>query len=111
MKHILTDIGIESDIKIMTDSSSAKGIVNRQGCGKVKHLEARQLWLQEKVLKKTMKMEKVPRADNPSDALTHAWTGPEGDIHFPAVGLRLYSGITGENHLLIPRGGVENTAL
>ena len=29
------------------DSSAVKGILARRGCGKVKHLEVKQLWFQE----------------------------------------------------------------
>ena len=32
--------------RIFTDRSAANGIVHREGCGKVKHLECRQLWIQ-----------------------------------------------------------------
>ena len=52
------ELDLERTIRILTDSNSAKGICQRQGCGKVKHLEARQLWLQERVLKKSVKIEK-----------------------------------------------------
>eukprot|EP00971_Amphidinium_carterae_P197222 3914579-Amphidinium_carterae.1 len=36
-------------IRIGTDSSAAKGITSRLGTGKVRHLSARHLWLQDKV--------------------------------------------------------------
>ena len=36
-------------LELDTDSTAARGIVQRAGCGKVKHLEARQLWIQAKV--------------------------------------------------------------
>ena len=57
--------------EVKKDSSSAKGIAMRSGCGNVKHLEVRQLWIQEVVRNKAIKMVKVPRAMNPSDSLTH----------------------------------------
>ena len=95
LQYVLGDLGIESSIFIKTDSNSAKGILQRQGSGKVKHLEARQLWMQERVSRKQVNIVKVPRADNPSDALTHAWSGVEAEVHFPRVGLQRYCGFTG----------------
>jgi len=44
--------------RILTDSSAAKGIVHRVGCGKVKHLEARQLWVQDAVRRRSLKLRK-----------------------------------------------------
>ena len=38
---------ITCKIEISTDSSAAKGIMTRRGCGKVKHIQAKQLWIQE----------------------------------------------------------------
>ena len=68
--------------QVLTDSSAANGIVHRQGCGKVKHLECRQLWVQSYVGRGEVQCTKVPRAQNPSDALTHYWTKDEGVTHF-----------------------------
>ena len=104
---MMSDLGMPTSITIRTDSSSAKSILSREGCGKVKHLEARQLWMQEKVRNKDILIEKVPIARNPSDVLTHAWTGPEGAAHFPNIGMKFNSGFTG-THLLNPRGCVSH---
>ena len=49
-------------VKVLIDSSAAKGILQRTGCGKVKHLEARQLWVQESVAQKKTEIQKIPRA-------------------------------------------------
>ena len=35
-------------MEVLTDSSAARGMVRRSGSGRVKHLEARSLWLQER---------------------------------------------------------------
>ena len=51
MNHIIT-------CEVSTDSSAARGIVLRLGAGKVKHLEARQLWVQDVVARKTIKVRK-----------------------------------------------------
>ena len=77
-------------IRIVTDSNSAKGICQRQGTGKVKHLECRQLWLQEQVLKKFVKIDKVPREKNSSDSLTHYWSYVDAKIHFERVGFEMF---------------------
>ena len=80
------DLGYDKYVEIFIDSNSAKGIASRKGCGKLKHLEAKQLWIQDVVEKKEVKVTKIPRAINVADALTHHWTGPEGKCHFPKTG-------------------------
>jgi len=85
--NMLKAMGKDFNAKIFTDSSAAKGIVHRIGCGKVKHLEARQLWIQEAVLRKMIQVKKIGRADNLSDALTHHWSCVDGARHFGKSGL------------------------
>ena len=91
----MTNMGRECghDIKmyIFTDSSAATGILHRSGCGKLKHLEAKQLWVQEAVANKDIKMIKIPRAQNISDTLTHHWTVVEANVHFPRASFSVRS--------------------
>ena len=85
--NMLKEMGKGFKARILTDSSAAKGIVNRVGCGKVKHLEARQLWVQDAVRRKVIEVKKVSRDLNVSDALTHHWTSVDGIRHFTQAGL------------------------
>jgi len=84
---MLKAMGKDFKVEIFTDSSAANGIVHRLGCGKVKHLEARQLWLQEVVRMKTLQVKKVGRELNISDAMTHHWSCVDGTRHFTKAGI------------------------
>ena len=86
--HLFKDLGTEKDGEIKTDSSAAHGIAHRLGSGRVKHLEARQLWIQEVVQSRQLRVTKIPRKYNHADALTHNYLEHEGAVHFPAVGVR-----------------------
>ena len=70
----MAEIGLEVSLTLLGDSSAAKGAMARQGIGKTKHMAVKQLWLQEYVASGAINMEKVPRAMNVSDVLTHGWT-------------------------------------
>ena len=72
---------------LLTDSSAAKGIVMRQGAGKVKHLDIKSLWIQERENIGDLKVLKVPRLENWSDLLTHHWTEPEGPRHLSGTSI------------------------
>ena len=87
LRNTLKDMGRVMTIVIYTDSSASNGMVHRVGCGKVKHLETRQLWIQEYVNNKAVGVMKIPRADNASDALTHHWSASDGIRHFDKVGI------------------------
>ena len=58
------------ELVLGTDSSVAKSFVSRRGLGKMRHLEVRDLWLQEEVLKGCVKVEKIPGESNPADLMT-----------------------------------------
>ena len=49
IKGIAKDMGLDFSITLSTDSSAAKGIATRKGLEKVKHLETRTLWAQDKI--------------------------------------------------------------
>ena len=67
---------------LCTDSSAAKGTVSRIGSGRMKHVEANHLWIQEKCANGSLIFNKIPRDENPSDCLTHYWVPASAQKHF-----------------------------
>ena len=53
-----------------TDSSAAMSFVYRMGLVKMRHIEARDLWLQKEVLKGVMEVIKIPSESGPSGLMT-----------------------------------------
>ena len=68
-----------------TDASAAVGILSRQGTGRIKHLQIRQMWLQEKVKDQDLKLIKIPRSINVADLLTHHWNEKDGLVHMSGM--------------------------
>ena len=64
-------------ISLKLDSSAAKGVLMRSGSGKLKHVSAKQLWVQEYVSDGSVKVDKINRERNPSDAFTHEWSAKD----------------------------------
>ena len=89
--HLSLTFGASLRILMKTDSSAAKGVMMRAGGGKIKHLAAKQLWLQEFVAKGDILMEKIPRDVNFSDALTHGWSERESK-YFADMGFDSFLG-------------------
>ena len=72
-------------LRVMTDSTAARGIVQRQGVGKVNHLDIQTLWIQERERIGDLAVLKVPRLLNWSDLLTHHWSEQEAELHLKGM--------------------------
>ena len=55
---------------VFDDSSAALTIVNRKGCGKLRHVRVGQLWVQQLADDEEVKFRKVLGDDNPADLST-----------------------------------------
>jgi hypothetical protein len=55
---------------LWADASAALSIAKRQGAGKMRHINVRTLWLQEKELQEVLSYVKIKGEDNPADGLT-----------------------------------------
>jgi len=65
-----------TQIYIYTDSSGAKGILNRRGVGRLRHLSCRILWLQEMVGSGMLKLCSISGHLNPADIGTKRLAAP-----------------------------------
>ena len=66
-KDLLEFMGFHVVLRLHTDSSAAKGIMTREGTGKIRHLSVRILWIQQVVKKKEAELIKVLGLENPAD--------------------------------------------
>ena len=91
IKNLTLEMGIrfEGPIELNSDASAAIGISSRIGSGKVRHIEVTQLWLQEKVRDKTIRVNKVGTDDNLSDALTKGVDSAAIQKHLQGVGIEI----------------------
>ena len=88
-KKMAEECFINIPMRLLTDSSAAKGIIMRNGVGKVKHLEVKCLWVQERESAGDFVCIKVPRLENCSDLLTHHYSESEARLHLTRMGLVL----------------------
>ena len=69
-KGLFEDLGVTVEVQVNTDSSAAKSIASRRGAGKVRHIEVRELWVQDRVARGDIALKKVKGEDNLADILT-----------------------------------------
>ncbi len=67
MRQFYEQVGLPVRAVIQSDSSAARGMASRIGCGKIRHLQIRDLWIQERVRSGDLLLEKALTADNTSD--------------------------------------------
>jgi hypothetical protein len=99
--HMSDEMYMYLPLRLLTDSSAARGIVQRQGCGKVKHLDIKSLWIQERESVGDLSVVKVPRLENCSDLLTHHWSEAEAELHLTRMSVERRCSAS----LPPPRGG------
>ena len=49
MRSLCADLGSDVGIRLELDATAAKGILDRQGLAKVRHIDVNCLWLQEQL--------------------------------------------------------------
>ncbi len=70
MTGLLSGLGVELKAQVNAESSAAKSIASRRGAGRVRHIEVRELWVQDRVAKEELSVAKVKGEENVSDGLT-----------------------------------------
>ena len=89
---MLRDFGVEVAIKVNTDASAAKGIANRKGLGKVRHIEVNQLWIQDRISKGDLVIGKVNGKENLADILTKHVGAEDIRVHLHHTGQSIEEG-------------------
>jgi len=92
LMSLLQDFGVAVSAIVHTDASAAIGIVRRAGLGKLRHLNVRYLWLQDKVKEEDFELRKVPGLENPADLMTKHLSRVDADRHLVGLGMHLGGG-------------------
>ena len=79
---LLGDFGqSQPQARLHIDASAAKGIVERKGLGKVRHIDVDILWLQEQEARQRLPLHKVVGTEHIADLGTKPLTAMEIDMH------------------------------
>ena len=87
IRSVMRDLGLERKLKVKTDASVAKSISMRRGTGKIRHIEVNQLWLQERVSRGDVEIEKVRTGENLADLLTKHQNAEAISKHLKCTGV------------------------
>ena len=87
MQGLLGELHVQLPVHVYTDSSSARLMAYKRSPGRMKHIELRQLWLQEQVRSKMFEIEKIPTEQNLADVLTKPLSKERLKYFRPRLGL------------------------
>ena len=82
----MSDWNLELTLEILSDSSAARGFSHRKGLGKMRHIQTRYLWVQERVHEGHLKVLPVKGTQNPADVLTKPVSGQLRKKHLERIG-------------------------
>ena len=70
IKALMQDWGAERALEIYSDSSAARGTASRRGLGKLRHVQTRYLWIQERVAENHLRICPIGTKNNLADLCT-----------------------------------------
>ncbi|OLQ07454.1 Retrovirus-related Pol polyprotein from transposon TNT 1-94 [Symbiodinium microadriaticum] len=76
LRFLVEAEGLEIEVRSRSDSAACRGITQRVGCGRVRHLDASLLWVQMAVKAKKLVIGTVAGSLNPADIGTKPLAGP-----------------------------------
>ena len=92
MSALASELNLKMGIRVQVDASAALGVAQRQGLGKLRHLQTGSLWIQEQELKDKIKLSKIDGAKNTSDLLTKNVNREILERHIEGCGARFLEG-------------------
>ena len=70
LQSMMQELGIEVKLFLMTDSAAAKSFSSTRGLGRMRHVEVKDLWLQDLLQKGRLHVLKINGLVNVADTLT-----------------------------------------
>ena len=70
LRRMMRELGLRRDIYLQTDASAAKSFTSQRGLGRMRHIEVKDLWLQEAICRSRLKVVKIKVAENPAVIFT-----------------------------------------
>ena len=75
LQEAFTQLRFTVQLRVLSDSSAARAMTARTGSGRVKHVEARYLWVQDRVRKKQFSVGCIDTSHNTADLGTKFHSG------------------------------------
>ena len=85
MITMASGLGDDYRVRLHVDASAALGVIQRKGVGKIRHLHAGSLWVQEQQVRNSIAFAEVKGTNNPSDLFTKYLSREMIDVHLKCM--------------------------
>ena len=92
MLTLMADLGRQARMQLHLDATAAKGIIERRGLSKVRHIDVNVLWLQETCARRDIPLEKIAGEEHCSDMMTKHLTAAKVEKNLNKMRLTCTSG-------------------
>lgn len=92
MRSVLEDLGYSVGVSLESDATAAIGMTQRLGLGSVRHLSTADLWIQQRVRRREIKLSKVHGTENSSDMLTKVLAADQNRYLLSKIGCMFTEG-------------------
>ena len=100
LQSLLVDWGLHLELDVLCDSSAARGFSQRQGLGRMRHVQTRYLWVQERVKEGHLKVVPVRGKNHPADLFTKVVSGKLREKFLKTLGFEHKAANRKQKHLL-----------
>ena len=76
-KSLLSDLGLDLDIRVSANATTAEALASIRGLGNMRHIAVHELWVREHAQNKTFTLVKIKNKFKPPDILTTCSTRAE----------------------------------
>ena len=92
MVTLAGDLAIELKTRVHVDATAAKGMVERRGISRVRHIEVDHVWIQDMKARRMLPIGKVDGGEHPADLMTKNVGLELAKTHMETMGIRFAGG-------------------
>ena len=89
LQSMMRELGLRKNIVVQTDSSAAKSFASQRGLGRMRHIEVKDLWLQEAICRSRLRVIKIRGEENPADVFTKYLSAADTELQCARMNVEL----------------------
>ena len=89
LQSMMRELGLRRSVFLQTDSSAAKSFASQRGLGRMRHIEVKDLWLQEAICRSRLKVVKIRGDENPADIFTKYLSAADTELQCARMSVEL----------------------
>ena len=89
LQSMMRELGLRKNIFVQTDSSAAKSFASQRGLGRMRHIEVKDLWLQEAIRRSRLRVVKIRGEEKPAVVFTKYLSAADTELQCARMNVEL----------------------